>query len=299
MLREGEIPVDETLIRSLLRAQRPEWAELPLTRAGAGTDNTMYRLGGDLLVRMPRTPFNAEALAKERRWLPRLAPHLPLTIPEPVFAGSPSEAYPLPWSVYRWIEGAEAGPATVRDWAAFGNDLASFVRALHGTDLMGQTRAGELSWYRGGLLRDCDDWVSPCFARCEGLVSDVGTLERLWRAGLALPDPVAPHVWLHADLKPTNLLVRDGALHAVIDFAGIAVGFPDAEHAPIWDFPAAAREAYRDALGLDDLTWQRARAWAIAPGVSGLSYYRDSFPEFAEECRNRLEAILDDHRSRD
>ncbi|WP_033343844.1 aminoglycoside phosphotransferase family protein [Catenuloplanes japonicus] len=291
-LHEDEVPAGEAVVRGLLVAQCPEWAELPLSRAGAGTDNTMYRLGDELLVRMPRRPFTAGMLVKERHWLPRLAPHLTVAIPEPVHEGAPTDAFPLPWSVYRWIDGDEAGPGTVRDWGAFGRDLAEFVNELHGTDLMGATRDGDLSWYRGGLLRDCDDWVSPGFAACEGLVSDVPTLERLWREALTLPDPVAPHTWLHADLKPTNLLVRDGALHAVIDFAGIAVGFPDAEHAPVWDLPPEARDAYWNVTGLDDLTWQRARAWAIAPGVSGLSYYRESFPEFAEECRARLESII-------
>jgi aminoglycoside phosphotransferase (APT) family kinase protein len=296
-LHDDEIPAGESIVRTLLTAQCPDWAARPLTPAGAGTDNTMYRLGDDLLVRVPRRPFTAGMLVKERRWLPRLAPHLPLEIPTPVFHGEPSDTFPLPWAVYRWIDGAEAGPDTVHDWPAFGRALASFVQALHGIDLMGETRTGDLSWYRGGLLRDCDDWVTPSFARCADLIDGIGTLELLWREGLALPDPVAPHVWLHADLKPTNLLVRDGALHAVIDFAGIAVGFPDAEHATIWDYPAAAREAYRAAIGIDDLTWRRARAWAIAPGVSGLSYYRDSFPEFAAECHARLTAILEDHRS--
>lgn len=291
-MREGEIPVDERTVQSLLAAQCPQWAGLPLARAGAGTDNTMFRLGEDLLVRVPRTSFTAATLRKERRWLPRLAPHLPCEIPVPVHAGTPTEAFPLPWSVYRWIDGDEAGPGTVRDWPAFGRDLASFVQALHGIDLMGATREGDLSWYRGGSLRDCDDWVSPFFARCAGMVSDVATLERLWREALEPPDPVAPQVWLHADLKPTNLLVRDGALHAVIDFGGIAVGLPDAEHAPVWDLPAEARAAYRSAIGIDDLTWRRARGWAIAPGISGLYSYRDTFPEFAAECRNRLEAIL-------
>ncbi|CAL9287890.1 hypothetical protein SUDANB180_06214 [Streptomyces sp. enrichment culture] len=291
------MPVDETLVRSLLKAQRPEWAALPLSPAGAGTDNTMYRLGDDLLVRLPRTAGVGRSVRKEQEWLPRLAPHLSCRIPEPVHAGKPTDAFPLAWSVYRWIDGAEAGLDTVGDWAAFGADLAAVVRELHRVDLMGATRADGLAWYRGGSLSPCDQWISRCLDDCRTTVGselDVDALEQLWRAALELPEPRGPHVWLHGDLKPTNLLVRKGRLHAVIDFGGLSVGFPDAEHSTLWDFPQRAREAYWDALNLDDLTWARARAWAIAVGISGISYYWRTFPAFVAECTARLQAILTD-----
>lgn len=296
-LHENEIPVNETLVRSLLTAQRPEWADLPLSPAGAGTDNTMYRLGDDLLVRLPRSADKGQSVQKEQEWLPRLAPLLTCAIPEPIHAGTPTGAFPLVWSVYRWIDGAEASPETIRDWAAFGADLAEIVRELHSIDRMGATRTDDLSWYRGGSLRPCDQWISSCLDDCRTTVGselDIDALEQLWRAALALPEPIGPHVWLHGDLKPTNLLVREGKLHAVIDFGGLSVGFPDAEHATIWDLPPRARQAYWNTLNLDEVTWIRARAWAIAVGVSGISYYWHTFPAFVAECRARLEAILSD-----
>lgn len=300
-LHENEIPADETLVRSLLEAQRPEWAGLPLSPAGAGTDNTMYRLGDELLVRLPRTVDNGRSVRKEQAWLPRLAPHLSRPIPELVHAGTPTGTFPLAWSVHRWIDGDEVGPDTVGDWAAFGTDLAAVVRELHRVDLMGATRADGLDWYRGGSLRPCDQWVTRSLDDCRttaGSDLDIDTLERLWRAALALPEPSGPQVWLHGDLKPSNLLAREGGLHAVIDFGGLSIGFPDAEHAPVWDLPPQARHAYRDSLDLDDATWTRARAWAIAVGVSGVSYYRDTFPAFVAECRARLLAILTDAAAR-
>ncbi|WP_445394815.1 phosphotransferase [Streptomyces sp. LE64] len=295
VLHPHEIPVDESLVRSLVADQLPQWAGLPLSPAGAGTDNTMYRLGDELLVRVPRTAGNARAVRKEQEWLPRLAPLLPLPVPAVVHAGTPTDAFPLAWSVHRWIDGEVAGPGTVRDWAAFGTELAAFVRELHRTDLMGAVRAEGLDWYRGGSPRPCDEWVGGCLADCRRLVGaelDVDALEEVWRAGLALPGPDGPHGWLHGDLKPSNLLVRDGGLHAVIDFGGLSVGFPDAEHAALWDLPPAARLAYREALELDDVTWARARAWAVAVGVSGIPYYWDVLPAFVAECRARLRAVL-------
>ncbi|WP_326698964.1 aminoglycoside phosphotransferase family protein [Streptomyces sp. NBC_01754] len=300
-LHENEIPVDETLVRSLLTAQRPQWADLPLSPAGAGTDNTMYRLGDDLLVRLPRTAGSARSLRKEQEWLPRLAPLLSFPIPEPVHAGTPTDAFPLVWSVHRWIDGDEAGPDTVRDWPAFGAGLASVVRELHRVDLMGATRTDDLSWYRGGTLEPCDRWITGCLDDCRTTVGselDVDALEQLWRAALTLPEPSGPRVWLHGDLKPTNLLVRGGGLHAVIDFGALSVGFPDAEHSTVWDLPPRARQAYWDTLGLDDPVWTRARAWAVAVGVSGISYYWDTFPAFVAECRARLQAILADAATR-
>ncbi|WBB54445.1 aminoglycoside phosphotransferase family protein [Verrucosispora sp. WMMD573] len=296
-LHQGEIPVDEDVVRSLVAQQCPQWADLPLSPAGAGTDNTMYRLGADLLVRLPRTADKAPALRKEQRWLPRLAPVLACRIPEPLHTGVPTGAFPLPWSVYRWIDGDEVGPETVSDWVAFGTDLAGVVRQLHGLDLMGATRTGELSWYRGGQLRPCADWIGRALADCRDIVGaeiDIDNVERLWQAALARPEPSGPQVWLHGDLRPANLLVRHGRLHAVIDFGGLSVGLPDAEHAPVWDLPAEARHAYRNAADVDDSAWIRARAWAIAVAVSGISYYQHSYPAFVAECRARLQAILTD-----
>ena len=160
---------------------------------------------------------------------------------------------------------------------------------------MGATRTGELSWYRGGSLRACEDWVGRSFEDCRGIAGlelDVATLQRLWRDALALPEPSAPHGWLHGDLRPANLLVCQGRLHAVIDFGGLSVGAPDAEHATVWDLPPQARQAYWDTLDLDPATWERARAWAIAVGVSGVSYYWHTYPAFVAECLARLRAIL-------
>lgn len=295
-LHKNEIHADEVVVRSLLRQQRPEWADLTISPAGAGTDNTMYRLGDKLLMRLPRTPDNAQAVRKEQTWLPRLAPHLPCRIPEPVHEGTPSSAFPLAWSVYRWIDGDEAGPGSVTDWPAFGADLAAIVQSLHSAPLMGATRQDELSWYRGGGLRACDRWISVCFDNCltiEGVDLDIPHLRQLWQSALALPEPSGRQVWLHGDLKPSNLLVQQGKLHGVIDFGCLSVGFPDAEHSPLWDLPPQARQTYWDAMSLDDVTWLRAQAWAIAVGVSGVSYYWGAYPLFVSECLSRLHAILE------
>lgn len=294
-LHDGELAIDAALVRSLLLRERPDLAGLPLTDAGAGTENRMFRLGDELLVRLPRTAAKAASLRTEREWLPRLAPSLTFRVPEPLHAGSPSEAYPAEWAIYRWIDGAVPDARGVTDQVAFGTDLARFVRELHGLDLMGAERAGDLSWYRGGSLRDADGWIRPAFDGCRELIGadvDVDTLERWWSDAVDLPDSPAKHVWLHGDLRPGNLLALEGRLHAVIDFGALSVGAPDAEHAAVWDLPRDAREAYWTELRLDEATLLRARGWAIGVAVTGIPYYWRTFPEFVAECRARLDEIL-------
>ena len=299
-LHADEVPLSPDDVRRLIEAQAPQWAELPLSPAGHGTDNVMMRLGDELLVRLPRRPSTAEDVAKERLWLPHLAPHLPVAVPEPVFVGRPGEGYPFEWSVLRWIEGEHPGEGTVTDWTRFGADLARFVRALHGIDLAGATAQGSLEWYRGRRLSDfraegqeAIDEVRE-FAQRVDLGLDLDALQRLWDRAAGTSSPVLDAVWLHGDLRADNLLVREGVLAGVIDFGCLSVGDPTAEHAAVWEYPAAAREAYRQELGLDADTWRRATAWKIVVNLSGIPYYWDSWPEFAQGCLETVRELLAD-----
>lgn len=293
-IHEDEVGTDVALVERLLRGQHPELADAGVTLLGSGTDNTMYRLGRDLLIRLPRTAETVAALEKELRWLPHLSAHLDHTVPTPLHVGEPTAEFPLPWAIYRWIDGDLPSAASVTDWATYGKDLASFVAELHAIDVPSEESRDGLSWYRGGLLPPHDEWVRKCLAEIAQLNADVDTdvLARYWSEALQVPPPTAPHVWLHGDLRPSNVLVSAGRLRAVIDFGGLSVGLPDAEHAPIWDLPAVARDTYRAELALDEPTWLRARAWAIMVGASGVPYYWETYPDFADECLRRLQAIV-------
>lgn len=296
-LHHGEIVADHAVVRDLLCAQRPDLAELPLDMVGGGTDNTMYRLGDDYVVRLPRTAEHVQALIMEQRWLPRLAGRVPLLIPQPYFAGRPDSTFPLPWAIYKWIDGVDAARTPDIDWSLFGTQLAQFVERLHNLDLMDAARGDNLTWYRGGPPNAVAAEAEQYFLATARLIPDLNVehLRRRWIEALNVPPSARSNVWLHGDLRPANLLVHRGQLHAVIDFGGLSVGLPDAEHAPVWDLPPAARESYRDVLQLDEATWARARAWAIFVGIAGLSYYWDTWPQFAHECLQRLRAIEHDH----
>ncbi len=134
----------------LVAGQFPQWAELPVVPVGLnGWDNTTFRLGGQLSVRLPSGEDYVPQVSKEHRWLPVLAGQLPLPIPEPVALGRPAAGFPWPWSVYRWIEGEPACAGQIANLAAFAADLAGFLAALHGIDASGGPPARALTCWRG------------------------------------------------------------------------------------------------------------------------------------------------------
>jgi aminoglycoside phosphotransferase (APT) family kinase protein len=284
-MHADEIAVDAALVRQLLADQLPRWAHLPLRRVpGAGTDNWLVRLGDDKVVRLPRHPGAVDDVAKEQRWLPYLAPHLPTSIPTPLAAGAPGRGYPWPWSVYDWLDGEH--PTVGDDRLA--EDLAGFVRELQAIP----APADAPTSYRGGRLADRDDDVRESLPRCTGLV-DVDRATAAWEEILVLPDRESSRAWFHGDLKPDNLLTTRGRLSAVLDFGGVAAGDPAVEQIVAWSLlDARPRETFRRALGGDDLTWARGRGWALAIAVVALGYYRDTNPGLAATSSRQLEQVL-------
>jgi aminoglycoside phosphotransferase (APT) family kinase protein len=284
-----EVDTDVDLVRALLASQHPQWARLPIARVtSAGTDNAMYRLGDDLAVRLPRIHWAVDNIAKERKWLPILAPHLPLAVPLPVAVGEPEAAFPHPWSVVQWLPGELATLERLDNPVRAALDLAAFVRALQCVDATGGPKHR-----RGGPLRHADAAVRNAIT---GLGSEVPAraLTAAWDRALAAPDYDGPPVWFHGDLAYLNLLARDGKLTAVIDWGTCGVGDPAIETIIAWShFPPDARRAYRDALGIDDAMWERGKGWALS-GVGGIPYYRDTNPTLAADKVRAIEAVLAD-----
>lgn len=301
-LHPDETPIDPQLAKTLVAQQFPQWAGLELGPAGAGTDNVMYRLGDDLLLRLPRTPFTAKALHKEVTWLPRLAPALPLQVPAPVAVGEPNAGYPHPWAVYSWIPGESADLAEIADQAEFGRSLARFVLALRQADHAGARRCDGFDFYRSLPFRDRPAWAERVVTDCRALPAAADTLDLDAAAAVLAAADALPAVgsdgpaqlWLHSDLRPANLLVHGGELTAVIDWGALSLGDGTAEHAPVWDLSAAARAGYRDELRAADDVWLRAAGWSLIIGLSGVLHYHRSWPAFADESRARVRAVLAD-----
>jgi aminoglycoside phosphotransferase (APT) family kinase protein len=292
-MHADEVDIDAALVRRLVAARFPRWAGLPVCRVtSSGTDNALYRLGADMAVRLPRTPGATGQVEKDQRWLPGLAAHLPLAVPEPLGVGAPAEGYPWTWGVYRWLDGGEATPDRLADPQVAAADLAGFLRALHGVDTDGGPTPRPDGSGRGGLLARRDESTRAAIGALAGEV-DTTRVTRAWEAALAVPAWSGAPVWLHADLTPGNLLAVRGRLSAVIDFACLVVGDPACDLLPAWNlFSGAAREVFRARTGVDDDTWARGRGWALSVALIALPYYLHTNPGIVADSRRVIEQVL-------
>lgn len=294
-MHPGERPIDAALVRRLLAAQFPRWADLPLARVQSdGTDNAIYRLGDDLAVRMPRYAAAAAQADKEVRWLPRLAPHLPLEVPVPVALGEPDHDFPWQWSVCRWVPGENATPERIADPREAAVTVARFVESMQRIDPTGGPSPGDHNFGRGEPLANRDDEVRAALRDLDGVV-DVRSATHAWEAALSAPVWDRPGVWIHGDLQGGNMLAVQGRLTGVIDFGASGVGDPACDAMVAWTFlPRDVRPLFRSELGLDDALWERARGWVLSMGLIALPYYRTSNPAFARNARRWIEEALGD-----
>ncbi len=294
-MHEDEVEVDAALVRRLISHQFPAWAELVVKRVpSGGTDNAMFRLGDELAVRLPRLARREGQVDKEQRWLPVLAPHLPLAVPEPVAMGEPGDDYPMRWSVCRWLSGRDALTTAPEDLEQAAVDLAGFVSALRAVDAEGGPPPGEHNFWRGEPIAVRDDMVRSALARLDGEVDRVAAAEA-WATDASAPAWDGDPVWIHGDLMPGNLLVDNGRLHAVIDFGGLGIGDPAVELLPAWMmFSGPSRAAFRQAVGADDASWARGRAWALSVSLVALPYYRDTNPIICATARHTIAEVLAD-----
>jgi aminoglycoside phosphotransferase (APT) family kinase protein len=293
-MHDEEVEVDDALVRRLLATQLPEFAHLPLMRIEAwGTDHAIFRLGVELSVRVPKIDWAAGQGDHESRWLPVLAPHLPVNVPVPLAVGEPAEGYPFRWYVSPWLEGENPTPPSPIDLHRLAVDVAGFVLALQRVDTAGAPTPGRSQ--RGGPLAGADDFTR---ARAEQLrgETDVEALLAVWDAGLNAPPWDRPGLWVHGDLSDGNLLACDGHLCGVIDWAGLTSGDPAVELMVAWNlFDAGSREVYRDALGfVDDSMWLRGRAWAASAAIQALPYYRDTNPDIVARSWRAVRQVLED-----
>ena len=289
-MHEAELAVETEVVRRLVADQLPQLASLPVRPvASTGTVNAVFRLGEALCVRLPRVPAWAVSLDREREWLPRLgAAGLPLEIPVPVHHGRPGAGYPLPWMVLEWIEGLPYADGLVDDECRAAQDLAGFVRALRGLDPSRAPLAG-----RRPLL-ELDGQTREAIRASADLL-DAPACLAAWDRALRSPVWDRRPAWIHGDLLRPNLLVRDGRLRAVIDFGGVGAGDPATDVVPSWSvFDRAGRAAYRDALDVDDGTWERARGIALHQAALIVPYYRDTNPAFTAVALRTVREVLAD-----
>ncbi|MFC5155951.1 aminoglycoside phosphotransferase family protein [Streptomyces amakusaensis] len=293
-MHPGMHPLDGDLVRRLVAGQFPRWAGLAVERwPSGGTVNAMYRLGDDMVVRLPLVRGGAKDVSMEQEWLPRLAPLLSTPVPEVLGAGKPAEGYPWPWSVHRWLPGGHPESGALSEPLPLAKDLAAFVASMWSITLPGAPKA-----HRGGPVASLDAETRAAVEELRGIPEegvDGDAVSAVWEEALRAPGWDGPPVWLHADLMPGNLLVEGGRLTAVIDFGCMGSGDPACDLFPAWNLlPRGAREVFREALGVDDATWVRGRGRTLSQALIALPYYRRTNPVMAGNARHVIRAVLDE-----
>jgi len=282
----------EELAASLVAEQFPPWAHLPVSLVvPGGHDNRTFRLGEELSIRLPTDDGYVPGELKEHAWLGRLAPQLPLPIPEVVGVGRPSERFPRPWSVRRWIPGETTTWDRLDDPVRFARDLAAFLRALRAADAAGGPAAGAQSFFCGA---DPAAYDAETRASIEQLRDelDVASVTEVWDRALASRWG-GPPVWFHGDVAHGNLLLREGRLAAVIDFGTSGVGDPACDLMIAFTLLSAeTRATFRAALGVDEATWTRGRGWALATGLNAYVTYAAVNPRVAAQTTRQITEAL-------
>ena len=290
-LHADEIPIDAELVRRLVGRAMPTLADAPVRRlASSGSTNALFRLGEELLVRLPRQPGGSATISKEATWLPVLGPLLPVSVPDVVAVFGPDRDYPERWSVVRWIEGEHpevVDPDTSIDPRRedLAENLATVLDGLRQAEVPPEAvNDPQLRSYRGEPLSTMDQSTRENLERCRSLDDfgfDLDAAEQIWVEAMKLPSTAdrTPPRWYHGDLAAENLLLRDGALAAVLDFGVLSVGDPTVDLVVAWEvLDPPAREVFRTRVGVDDATWLRGRAWALSITLM-IWYYWTTMPE--------------------
>jgi len=287
--------IDASLVTTLIASQFPRWSDLPIAAVRFdGWDNRTFRYGEVLPMRHPSAAGYSGQVDKEHRWLPVLAPLLPLPIPAPLALGAPGAGYPWKWSVYRWIDGTIASHARIDDLHDFAKSLGDFLAALQQIDSSDGPPPGPQNCFRGGPLKTYDAETRRSIVALAGRIGTEAATD-VWDAAMASTWEGSP-VWFHGDMASGNLIVDDGRLSAVIDFGCSGVGDPACDLTIAWTFLAGgSREAFRAVVPADEGSWTRGRGWALWKALIQLVEHIDSNPAEAARARQVIDEVLADH----
>jgi aminoglycoside phosphotransferase (APT) family kinase protein len=290
-MHDDQVDVDVDVVRVLLAEQQPDLAGLPITRVvSTGTVNGLFRIGDDLVARLPLRDHWEEGIDREWRWIPWLASRITsVRLPEPVFKGKANDAFPFTWSVYRWIEGAPYDDALIDDEAEAAMTLARFVLELRSLDVTPSAPVGGRD-----PLKELDEDTREAIQSSAGVI-DASAAMTVWDQAVRTPAWDGASVWIHGDLLRPNLLVHEGQLDAVIDYGYIGVGDPATDLIPAWAvFGPAGRAAFREMVEPDDISWARGRGIALHQAAMIIPYYTVTNPAFVELARRTVDQILED-----
>jgi aminoglycoside phosphotransferase (APT) family kinase protein len=274
----AEVDVTPELVQSLLELQHPDLAGTEITLLANGWDNVLYRIGPELVARLPRREAAATLVDHECRWLPDLAPRLPIPVPVPVHTGEPTDFYPWRWTIVPWFEGEAIGTSPLGDPGGVARSLGEFVSALH--------RPAPTDYphnpYRGVPLTDRAEVTEARLSVLDGQPELKSRVEAAWVEALQVPLWESEPIWLHGDLHPANILLRHDAIAAVIDFGDVTAGDPATDLLGAWAlFDADHRSIFRESADspgrrIDDAMWARGRGWAVTHGLAVVASSADN-----------------------
>ncbi len=306
-IHDDEINTSESVIRSLLTAHCPQWADLPTAPLdSSGTSNSMWRIdvvgSNDIVVRVPRNESAAASVERELALLPALAASpiaATFAVPTIRHAGEPAAGVPFRWLVLDWIDGSDAWSIRHdidRAGERFALQLAEAVIAIG--DLDGLPAPSRRPGQRGGPLGTVLDrlaaWLTDPNRNAAGLV-DVDAVRRVADESREVVGEPVRQTFVHGDLIPGNLLTVGGRLTAVIDWGGSGFGDPAQDLAPAWAvLDRRGRAAFREAVAVDEATWLRARALELEQAVLAILYYAPRNHLLADVMRRTLDRVLDD-----
>lgn len=281
----AEVDIDERMLRSLLTAQHPDLADLPVHAMDHGWDNALWRVGDDLLARLPRRALAATLTINEQRWLPELAPMLTLPVPVPIRVGRPSATYPWPWSIVPWIDGIPGDRVSTVNPTLVAGQLGRFLHALHQPAPVDAPRNS----FRGVPLVERAEAFEQRLAELSAEI-DIGPVRATWAQALDAASWSGAPLWLHGDLHPANLLVDDGILAAVLDFGDLCAGDPATDLAAAWMLlPPSAIPVFVQAYGgIADELGARTRGWAVLFGLMLVAIGLDDRPTYEPIGRRAL-----------
>lgn len=256
-MTDTEITAD--LVRDLLREQHPDLAGLSIREVAGGWGNQMWRLGDELAVRVQRMDPTPELQLKERRWLPVLAPRLPLPVPTPVRCGEPSHRFPKHWTVMTWVPGEPLDHGSITRGAHAADALAGFLRALH----VEAPAEAPIGVDFGAHPKNCIEGFENFFqiVAADDIAADT---RAVWDDAVASPEWDGPPMWVHGDLHPANVVGSDGTFSGIVDFGALFAGDPAWDLAAAWLLlPAGMAERFFDRYArADEATIRRARGLA-------------------------------------
>lgn len=306
-LHDNEIPIDVDLVRKLVDSQFPGYAARPLKSLDAsGSTNVLFRLGDDLLVRLPRQPGGSTGIDKEQRWLPTIRRRLPVAVPEVVALGEPALGFGERWSIVRWLDGELPRACLPNEphkpeRLTLAANLADVILALRAIEVReAATSDPTLRGYRGRSLAGVDAQTRVNIEKCrsiDDLDLDLDAALAVWTKALDLPGAheSGPDRWYHGDLVAENLLLTDGHLTGVLDFGGLGVGDPTIDLHGAWEvLDAPSRELFRARLDVEQAEWLRGRAWALAIALGTFTYYWKTMPRRRRDRLAMARSVLAD-----